>query len=211
VRFKVHNEDKLQLLGQDAVAIVVSQLLETRKLEEFSHVLANIDLKDHLKKEIQFNHTFDLEQHHDQVLFYMVMYCTTLMKYNAIDYIKEKKFLGGYKEAPLKSFYFSKGLEAGLENFKGRGKFINIKSVIGEKNNNGYTYSTGSTLNKIPLPYFWFEHTKKSIEEITIDFATDIATLRQPNNPIIVVGVFYEKAKELIPLSHEILTHFFVD
>ena len=127
MRFKVHNEDKLQLLGQDAVAIVVRELLETKILEEFSHGLANINYKDHLKKEIQFRISFDSEKHYDHILFYMVMYCTTLMKYNAIDYIKDKKLFGGYKEAPLKSFYFSKGLEAGLENFKGRGKFINIK------------------------------------------------------------------------------------
>lgn len=211
MKFKVHNEDKLQLLGQDAVALTVRQMLETKKLEEFSHGLSMIDYKDDLKEEIQFRKPFEPKIHQEQVLFYMVMYSSTIIKYNAIDYIKDKKFFGGYKEAPFKAFSFSKGLEAGLENFKGRGNFINIKSINTKKTINGYEYIHGATLNKIPIPFFWFEHTKQSLDEITIDFATKIASIREPKNPNIVIGVFYEKAKEIVPLSHEILTHFFVE
>lgn len=211
MKFKVFNEDKLQLLGQDAVAVTVRYLMETKKLEEFSHGLSRIDYKEDLKKEIQFGKEFESVEHHEQVLFYMVMYCATLMKYNAIDYIKDRKLFGGYKEAPFKAHSFSLGLKAGLENFKRRGNFIHIKSINANKSLNGYDYSYGEPLSNIPLPFFWFELSKQSLDEITVEFATKIASIREPINPDIVIAVFYEKAKELVPLTHEIMIHFFVD
>lgn len=211
VNFKVYNEDKLQLLGQDSVAIMARLLFETEKIQEFSNGLSRIDYKDELKEKIQFSQNFDNNIHPEQVLFYMVMYGATLIRYYATDYIKEKKLFGGYKENLIKVLSFSKGLEVGLDNFKARGNFINIKSINANITETSYEYSFGETLNKIPLPFFWFEYTKQTLDEITIDFATKISSIRQPKYPNIVIGVFYEKAKEIVPLSQKILTHFFIE
>ena len=72
------------------------------------------------------------------------------------------------------------------------------------------SYSFGKNLNEIK-PYFYFEYTKKQLDELTIDFAKNVAYLREPKNPKIVIGVFYEKAKEIVPVVHGILRNLFVE
>lgn len=211
MKFKQFNDDKLILLGQDSLTLFTGNILNTGLLEEFSHGLANIELNVNLREEIGFKYGFDDSYHYDYILYHMVMFGATIMKFSTSSYIKKKKLFGGYNENLFGAFKFSQSLEYGLDNFKKRGNFINIKSVIPNLTLSGITYSLGDTLDKYPFPYFWLEHSQKSLDEMTTDFATNIASIRQPENPNIVIGVFYEKAKEILPICHKILHGLFIE
>jgi hypothetical protein len=210
LKLKVFNDDKLCLLGQDAIAILIHELMYKKIMEDFSFSIQKFDYRDKIKNEVFFQKDFDTEYDYDYVLFHLVMFGATILKYNAMDYVMKKKLFGGYTQNITGAFSFVNGLESGIKNFRQKGKLCNIREIVDEFNGLRTSYSYGKTLSTTPIPYFYFEHNNKQLNEISLDFAKNIANIRQPQNPDIVIGVFNERAKEIVPLAHNILHHFFV-
>lgn len=209
MKFKVFNEDKLTLLGLDSVALIINELLENH-IQEFAHALATIDEIEDLKEEIQFEKDYEYPNDFEYILYHLVMFGTTVLKYNATDYVVRKKFFGGYAEDTFKAFSYVGGLENGVYNFRQKGNLNNIREIKVEKKGDNLNYYYGEPLSKVPLPYF-HEYGDSSLNLIALKFAQNIAYLRKPKNPEIAIGVFNEKAKEIVPLAHRILRHFFVE
>ncbi|MDQ1912523.1 hypothetical protein RAC89_19195 [Paenibacillus sp. GD4] len=210
MKFKQYDEEKIGLIGQDAVTLLIHQLLQRHIAEEFAHGVARLDHQESIKDEIQFERDYEQEKDFEYILFHLVMFGASIMKYNATSYVMKRKFFGGYTEDVYKAFTFAKGIEKGLSDFRMKGKLPSIRQVKAEGQDSKPTYSNGDSLNKT-MPYFFFEHTRESLDEISLSFARNLAYLRRPKNPRIVIGVFNEKAKEIVPLAHEIMSHFFVE
>ncbi|WP_144512294.1 hypothetical protein [Bacillus sp. FJAT-22090] len=69
MKFKTFNEDKLELLGQDAGGILIRELMEEKILQLFVHSLSMIDQYENNKDPIRFKKEFDFENHADYVFF----------------------------------------------------------------------------------------------------------------------------------------------
>lgn len=210
MKFKVFNEDKLTLFGQDAVAILIHELLKKHIAEDFAHSVAQMDYREDLKIDIQFERQYDRDKDFEYILYHMVMFGAALLKYNASDYIKNKLLFRGYVDDPVKAFMFCEGLENGLKHFRQKGNLKNIREIKAETNGNALSCYEGEPLSKIHLPYF-HKIFDASLGEVAMEFAKNLAYLRRPKYPNIVIGVFNERATELVPLAHTILHHFFVE
>ena len=206
MKFHIFNEDKLVLLGMDIVGVLIHRIMKLGILEEYCTIIARID-----SHEIQCEEEFDEKEDFDYILFHLVTFGTTLFKYNATSYVVRKKFFGGYSQDDAKVLSFVKGLEAGLKNFQQKGKFVNIKEIKAEAHSTRISYSCGNTLSRSSIPYFYFEQGNQHLEEISNDFAKNIAYIRKPRNPEILITILNEKAKEIVPLAHSILCGLFVE
>lgn len=212
-KVRTYKDEELLQLGESSIALLTEFLFSSKDslLKEFSHGVARLDYKEEIKNKIQFQKEFDDQNDYDYILFHLVMFSTTLLKYNAPSYIMKKKLFGGYLQDPIGSFSFVKGLENGLMKFKQVDRLRNIREIIAVKNDSGIYYSYGKPVTESSIPYFYFEFSRKDLSEITMDFAENIAYLRNPKYPNIAIGVFNEKAKEIVPLAHAVLRKYFVE
>jgi hypothetical protein len=211
MKFKVFSEDKLQLLGQEVGGIFIRELMEEKILQQFVHTLSTLDKFEDYNEVIRFEKEFDTETDADYVFYHLVMFGTTLLKYNSTNYIMKKKFFGGYEEDLFKAFSFVKGLEAGLFHFRQKGILDKVYEIKADIKVHSIEYSHGEPLSKLPLPYFYYEHSNKNLNEISLDFASNLAYIRKPENPDIVIEVINEFTKDIVPIVHRILNYYFVE
>lgn len=195
MNYKIYNSDKLTLLGQDAVTILIQIILHKGIIEIFSNFLANLDYKESTAATIGFAKKFDYQTDPQYVLYHLVMFGGTFMKHNCHQYIIRKKLFGGYEIDTISAMSFIKGLESGLVHFKQ--KMSQLESIHATEKNGSIEYSYGALLHTLPIPYFYLDFLDKSLVDIELEFGRNISYIREPKNPKIPSAVFALKSSEL--------------
>jgi len=208
MRYKNFNHEKIEEMGEDTVSYVVTQLMDSGILEQFANGVANLDYSNENKEKFQFQRDFDKELDTELILYHLTCYISTLSRVNAIDYIKTKRFFSGYVSDESKTAFYHMGLSHGLDNYQkvaniNKHKFENPRIV-----NQEFVYDSGVPLGEAPIPYFY---NINEIGKLSYHFGVNLASIRKPKYPKLVIGFFQEKSKELYSLPIVLLEHLFVE
>jgi hypothetical protein len=211
MKYIIHNHDKLTLLGQDAVSILIHEVIKDGIIEDFCNELASLGHTD-VTKDMVFEKEFDFQFDSHYVLYHIISMGATFLEFHCSDFIVKRKLFIGYENDILGIMAFIKGLENALSNFKQKGEISSLQKIEAEHKPNNVEYHNGPMLGMAELPYFstFGGCSGEDLMRALYEFGYNMAYIRKPKNPQAINQVFMEKTEVISDVSRKILGSFFI-